>query len=137
MDVPIDPSGFVDVYIDDMTALFVETAGSGNVTRLPAAVLMAIHAASGPLSPHELLPRDPMMKKKLVAEGGPAECKVILGWAFDFRRMTVALPKNKFLAWTKSLEHLIASGRTSTKNLESTIGRLTLLSMVIPGVHHF
>jgi len=138
VDVPVDPSGFVDVYIDDMIALCVETAGSGNATRLPAAVLMAIHAASRPLAPHEPLPRDPMvMKRKLAAEAGPAECKVILGWAFDFRRMTVALPKNKFLTWTEGLEHMLASGRTSAKNLESTIGRLTHMSMVIPNVHHF
>ncbi len=46
---------------------------------------MAIHAAVQPLSPHKLLPQDPMvMKKKLNAEDGPAECKVILGWLFDF-----------------------------------------------------
>lgn len=138
VDVPVDPSGFVDVYIDDMIALCVNTPESGNASRLPAAVLMAIHAAARPLSPHEPLPRDPMvMKKKLLAEAGPSKRKVILGWNFDFRRMTVALPKNKFLAWTEGIERMLASGRTRAKDLESTIGRLTHLSMVIPGVHHF
>ncbi len=46
VDVPIDPSGFVDIHIDDMIALCINTPESNSATRLPAAVLVAIHATS-------------------------------------------------------------------------------------------
>ncbi len=77
------------------------------------------------------------MKKNLKAEAGLAECNVILGWLFNFQCMTVALPKNKFLAWTERIKQMLTSGRTNTKYLKSTIGQLMHLSMVIPGVYHF
>ncbi len=112
IDVPVDPSGFVDMYIDNMITLCIDTPRSDNVTRLPAAVLMAIHATTQPLLTNKPLPQDPMvMKKKLKAEARPAKCKEILGWLFDFRRMKVTLPKNKFLAWTESIEQMLATGR--------------------------
>jgi hypothetical protein len=37
---------------------------------------------------------------KLFAEAGLTELKMILGWEFNFQRLKVALPENKFIVWT-------------------------------------
>ncbi len=98
-DVTVNPSGFIDVYINNMIALYVDTPGLDNKACLLASVPMAIHVVARPIPTHKPLPQDPMvMKKKLTVEAGPAEHKVILGWLLNFRCMTVALTKNKFLA---------------------------------------
>ena len=62
---------------------------------------------------------------------------MILGWEFDFQRLEVALPKNKFIAWTTDVSQLLDNRTTTAKALESTIGRLGHLALVVPGVHHF
>ncbi|KAL7471407.1 hypothetical protein ACHAXS_011778, partial [Conticribra weissflogii] len=74
VDVPFNPLGFIYVYIDDMISLFINKPGSNNLTRLPASVLMAIHAVVRTLSTHKTLPLILMvMKRKLKAEAGWAE----------------------------------------------------------------
>ncbi len=68
------------------------------------AIPLAIHATSRPLHQLEPIPRDEMIAdQKFKAEGALEEQKTILGWFFDFRRLTVALPENKFVAWTDSI----------------------------------
>ena len=62
---------------------------------------------------------------------------MILGWMFDFRRLRISLPENKFIAWTTTINKLLANGSSTAKELESTIGRLGHLALAVPGVHHF
>jgi hypothetical protein len=76
-------------------------------------------------------------RDKLLAEAGLSETKVILGWLFNFRQLRISLPRNKFIAWTANINKLIADGTSTAKELESTIGRLGHLALVVPGVHHF
>jgi hypothetical protein len=76
-------------------------------------------------------------RDKLLAEAGLSETKVILGWVFDFRKLQISLPKNKFIAWTTNVSKPIAKGATTAIELESTIGQLGHLALVVPGVHHF
>jgi hypothetical protein len=76
-------------------------------------------------------------RDKLKAEAGLSEKKMILGWSFDFRRLLISLPKNKFIAWTSTINKLLVDGLSTPKELESTIGRLGHLTLVVPGVHHF
>ena len=52
---------------------------------------------------------------KLAAEAGLEETKTILGWFFDFRRLLVSLPENKFLAWKKEVEKLIETESSYAK----------------------
>ena len=40
---------------------------------------------------------------KLLAEARLEEVKTILGWIFDLRLLTIALPDNKFTVWSKAL----------------------------------
>ena len=62
---------------------------------------------------------------------------MILGWFFDFRRLLVSLPDNKFKAWSDAIREMIQTKITTSSILECNIGRLVHLSMVLPGVHHF
>ena len=99
MDVPVDPKGIANVYINDTIALGVDLQNTNNSMRLENAILLAIHVAARPIHPEEPVPREEMAAlAKLLAEAGLEETKMILGLFFDFRRMTVALPKNKYVA---------------------------------------
>ena len=46
VDVPVNPRGIADVYIDDTVALTVDLEGSDNVARLEQSTLLAIHCAA-------------------------------------------------------------------------------------------
>jgi hypothetical protein len=85
VDVPVDPRGYADVYIDNTTGLTVDQPGTKNTERLEAAILLAIEVAARPNDPNEPIPRKKMVAEdKLKAEGGLSEKKVILGWEFNF-----------------------------------------------------
>ena len=80
VDVPIDPCGFADMYINDTTGLTVNLPGTLNADRLEAAIPLAIKVAARPNDINEPIPREPMVAQdKLKTEGGLAKLKVILG----------------------------------------------------------
>ena len=138
VDVPIDPCGFADVYIDDTTGLTVDLPGTLNADRLKAAIPLAIEVAARPNNVNEPIPREPMVAQdKLKAEGGLAKLKVILGWLFNFRALTVSLPEHKHIAWSGEIQSMLDRRRTTKKALELTIGRLGHVGFVIPWVFHF
>jgi hypothetical protein len=138
INVPIDPRGYADVYIDDTTGLTVDLPGTKNAERLEAAIPLAIEVAARPNDPNEPIPREKMVAEdKLKAEGGLSEMKVILGWEFNFRTLTVTLPEHKHIAWSREIVQMITSRRTTKQQLESTIGRLGHVGFVIPWVFHF
>jgi hypothetical protein len=92
VDVPIDPHDFADVYINDTPGLTVNPPGTLNADRLEASIPLAIEVAAQPNDVNEPIPRKPMVAQdKLKAEGGLAKLKVILGWLFNFRALTVSL----------------------------------------------
>ncbi len=76
-------------------------------------------------------------RDKLKTEVGLSKMKMILGWMFDFRCLLISLPENKFIAWTTNINKLLVDGLSTAKELESTIGRLGHLALVVPGIHHF
>ena len=61
-------------------------------------------------------------RDKLFAKAGLIKLKMILGWEFDFRCLRISLPENKLIVWTTDVNHLLAAGTTTVKELESTIG---------------
>ncbi len=75
-------------------------------------------------------------KDKLLAEGSLSETKVILGWLFNFRALTVSLPDHKFITWTAAIQKMITLKRTTSKDLDTTIGRMGHVGFVIPWVYH-
>jgi len=77
INVPIDPRGYADVYIDDTTGLTVDLPGTKNAERLEAAIPLAIEVAARPNDPNEPIPREKMVAEdKLKAEGGLSEMNV-------------------------------------------------------------
>ena len=138
VDVPVDPKGMVDVYIDDTIGLTVDIPGSDHVTRLERATLLAIHIIARQKHLSEPIPREEMAAlAKLLAEAGAEETKTILGWNFDFRQLLVSLPENKFIAWSEAITKIMDRGKSNAKELEQNIGRLVHLGMVLPFIHHF
>jgi len=135
VDIPIDPRGSHDVYINDLILVTVDIPGTDNAARGQSASLLAIDATARPNHPDEPIPRESMdARDKLFAEVGLTEIKMILGWEWDFRRLKILLPENKFIAWTNDVSQLLTDGTTTAKALESTIGRLGHLALVVPGV---
>ena len=116
----------------------VNLPGSRNADQLEAAIPLAIEVAACPNDPNKPIPREKMVvEDKLTAEGGLSETKVILGWGFNFRTLTVNLPEHKHIAWAREISQMIVSRRTTKQQLESTIGRLGHVGYVIPWVFHF
>ena len=64
---------------------------------------------------------------------------MILGWMVDTRRFTVALPGDKQQAWTRAIAKLLASrhAHVTTKDLETTLGRLSHAAYAIPYARHY
>lgn len=138
VDIDVNSRGIHDVYIDDMIPLGIDIPGTDNLKRCEAASLLAIDATARPIHPQEPIPREEMVaRNKFFAEAGLEETKIILGWLLDFRRLIISLPSNKFIAWTDSINDLLARGTTTAKELETTIGRLGHLGAIMPFVYHF
>jgi hypothetical protein len=138
VDIPVNPRGSHNVYINDIILLTVDIQGTNNVTCRQSASLLAINATARPNHPKEPIPRESMgAHDKLFAEAGLTKLKMILGWEFDFQRLKVALLKNKFIVCTTDVSQLLDNRTTTTNALKLTIGRLGHLALVVPGVHHF
>jgi hypothetical protein len=75
--------------------------------------------------------------KKLKAKAALSELKTILGWDWDFFRLIISLPSNKFIAWPKTISDSISSGDVTAKEFESMTGRLSYLALVVIFVNHF
>jgi hypothetical protein len=138
VDVPVNPRGKIDLYIDDFIGLTVDIDSSDNAKRMDLAPLLAVSTTSREVSKLEPLPRDNMdAQNKLITETGLTEQKIILGWSFDFCGMAISLPENKFRAYSKAISEIINHGWTSKGELETTIGRWVHLGQIVPPVHHF
>jgi hypothetical protein len=138
IDIPINPRGMHDIYIDVIICLTLDILGTDHVAQGQAAALLAINATAFPNHPSKPIPQESVdARDKLLAEAGLSETKAILGWFFDFRKLQISLPKNKFIAWMTNASKLIAKGAITAKEHESMIGQLGHLALVVPGVHHF
>ena len=126
------------MYIDNIIGLTINLPNTDNVKQAERAPLLAIHACSRPVHAEEPIPRQQMIsKKKLKAEAVLSKTKTILGWDWDLRRLIISLPAKKIIAWTNIIKDTIGKGTVIAKELESTIGRLNHLALVVPFVNHF
>jgi hypothetical protein len=136
---PPDEVGMVDGFIDDLINLFLDTPA--NCRRQPHVVPLAMHVTSRPHAGHDREPitRRPLLSAaKLLVEGTPEEIQVVLGWRIDTRRLTIALPDDKFQAWIADIEKVIrAGGKCEYHALDQLTGRLNHSSFVMPASRHF
>jgi hypothetical protein len=138
VNIPVDPRGMGNVYIDDLVQAAVIIDGTDNAIRCKHATLLAIDACARPKHPNEPISREEMEACiKLKAEAGLEEQKTILGWLVDTRCLLLSLPNNKFVAWTTILVKVLEQETTTAKEMECIIGRLGHLGMAIHTVYHF
>ncbi len=64
IDVPVDPRGYADVYIDDTTGLTIDLPGTRNADRLEAVIPLAIKVAAWPNDINQPIPWEPMVVQK-------------------------------------------------------------------------
>jgi hypothetical protein len=137
INVKVDSRGTHNIYIDGLVGLGLDLLKSDNLKRSEQAPLLAIDACSRRQAPDEPITRyDMAARHKLDAESLLEETKMILGWMWDFRCPIISLPINNFTEWTEGINEMISKNLTA-KTLETTIWRLTHVSMIIPPVHHF
>jgi len=134
---PLAPYAKSDVYLDDDVT--ITTASPENAKRARAGVLLAMHVAGRPnLVEGEPIPRQELPSlPKLAAEGRLEEVKVILGWTIDTRRLLIKLPQHKYIAWEESIAQILRDGFTTHKALQTLVGRLTHLSLIMQLILHF
>ena len=105
---------------------------------IEGSTLLAIDSIAHPKQKFKMLPREEMeARNKLEAEAAAEESKMILRWHWDFHRLSLSLPTNKYITWSRDVREIINQGTTRAKELEHNIGRFTHLGVVIPPVHHF
>jgi hypothetical protein len=108
IEIPIDTRRTINVYINDCIGLTVNIENTNNATLLKQTFSLRLTAVSCKVSPKESLPYDNMdARAKLKAKTGLTKIKVILGWMFNFRTMTMALPKNKLIAYSKEISDML------------------------------
>jgi hypothetical protein len=135
--VPTSVMARTDSFIDDLIRVFLDTPL--NREREPHVVPLAIHVTSRPhAGDDEPVPRRGIVSApKLVAEGIPMEVQIVLGWILNTRALLIALPQDKFEAWTKDIQAIVDTLRVTFGDLESTLGRLNHVGYVIPLARHF
>jgi hypothetical protein len=93
VNIPIDPRSYVDVSINNAMGLTINLPRTMNMECLEAAIPLAIEVAACPNDANKPIPCKKMVSKdKLKAEGGLVKTKMILGWHFNFRTLTVTPP---------------------------------------------
>jgi hypothetical protein len=101
----------------------------GSATRPPPLVLETLFRVS---DPRDHAQRDTIINlTKHKAEGKLEERKLILGWLIDTRRFKLFLSPEKSKEWIHDIKALITTKRCTTKQLESTIGRLNHTGTII------
>jgi hypothetical protein len=125
-----------DIFLDDNINVGIDTPA--NRPRLNGAVSLAVDVMSRPVMPNEPLPRSALLNAtKLAAEGALEETKIVLGWKLDTRRLLISLPDHKFKAWTSQIRTIIETKKTTAKELETVLGRLTNAASILPMARHF
>ena len=79
VNIPINPRGMNDVYVDDIIPLTVGLPNTVNMSRCESAALLAIHATVRESHPDDPSPGEFMESRaKLTAEAGLSEIKTVL-----------------------------------------------------------
>ena len=136
VDVPCDPRGHAEIFIDDFTIACVDT-GNNNI-RANKAVPLAVHVVGRPLLPLEVIPRKELIyEEKLAAEAGQSEIKRNVGWTINTRSLIITLLDDKSTAWTNTIEIVIRNKKSTHDELETILGRVAHLAVSSPKMLHF
>ena len=125
-----------DVFIDDLITVGVDVGD--NLQRIIAAPCTIMHAIAHKAANDTSVPRQNFIAEdKNEAEGAPEEVKITLGWNLDTRRLLVSLPEHKYKAWSSQLKSFQNRKSANAKDLQSILGRLENVAIIIPMMGHF
>jgi hypothetical protein len=135
--VPFMSTIKTDGFINDLILVFPDMPT--NHERAPHCVPLAIHTTSRPHEgPTKPVPRCNILDDaKLLAEGTPDQLQIVLGWTIRTRQLLIALPNDKFDAWSHNLQTMIKLGKLTFGDLKTCLGRLNHSAFVIPLALHF
>ena len=142
VDTEADEFGMTDVFLDDLITVF-PALNEDHINRGALAALLALDVVSRPLVTNgETLPRDHMLAiDKAMAEGTPSEIQIILGWEINTRRLTIALPTDKHVAWKQDIHEILhlasKNKRIRHSILETILGRLQHAAAILSEGSHF
>ncbi len=100
---------------------------------------MALHLLCRPNAGKEepILRSEIASIRKLLAEGALAEIYTFLGWLINTRAFIIALPKEKWTQWLKSIVELLNKKEAHYEELATLVGRLDHVCYIIPAARHF
>jgi hypothetical protein len=106
-------NGFINYRID----FFLDT--ERNCAQEPHTVPLAMFVTSRPHAGEEepITRRAILSMAKLFAEGSSAERQVVLGWMIDTQRLLLALPDDKYKAWTTTIRAILKNGHCTREEL--------------------
>jgi len=134
--IPPNNHGKVDIFIDDLIGFAPDL---GEVpTRVMRVIPLAIRSLARPVSTQDSIPRkDIISLKKLKAEGGLEETKIVLGWLLNTRELLISLPDSKYHTWLHNIDAILSAGKSSYQLLETLLGRLNHVACIFLPMRHF
>ena len=105
--------------------------------KLIAAPCTIIHAIAHQEGDIFLQRQDLISDNKNEADGAPEEIIICLGWQLNTRALIVSLPLHKYQAWESQITAIISAKTTTGKTLESILGRLENVAIIITMFGHF
>ena len=136
VNINVSDKGQTDCYIDDLTTVTVDI--NDNKAKAEAAVLLALHTIGRPVNHNDPIKRVNLVSlSKLAAEAELEESKILLGWRLNTRTLKISLPFDKFRAWSTNISDILKINRSTFKELETLIGRLGHVTLILPYAKHF
>ena len=124
------------MFMDDLITIRLDIGN--NVEKIMAAPCTVMHTLAHATESETHLPRqDFTAADKNEAEGAPEEVKIVLGWELNTREMLIKLPEHKYKAWPTKLSSFLTRKRANSKDLQSLLGRLEQVAIIIPMFGYF
>ena len=106
------------------------------------AAAIALELLFRPSSNNEEVKRNTILSlKKLLAEGGQEEIRVILGWLINSREWNIKIPHEKAIRWMSDIDELIEKGlhrrKVTRKEIESVLGKANEASFIVKELRFF
>ncbi|GFH61799.1 hypothetical protein CTEN210_18275 [Chaetoceros tenuissimus] len=135
-----DHDSYWDVFVDDLINVTLDQMNLEGKAREAAAI--ALELLFRPNSDNEEVKRNTILSlKKLLAEGGQEEIRVILGWLINSREWNIKIPHEKATRWMSDIDELIEKGlhrqKVTRKDIESVLGKANEASFIVRELRFF
>ena len=136
VEVPTTSLGRGGCYLDDIIKVYLGLKHA--IRKHTVSAPLALHVSMRLLADEEPVPtKQTLSLPKLKAEGTPSKVMMVLGWWLDTRKLLLRLPADKFRAYSKEVEEILAAWTIDGKDLESIIGKFVHASYAVPLSRHY